>query len=90
MCWKRSNGTELKKISPRGTPAEGLPSELLYLGPDENITPTDINWVRPRPAPRAPRPVHCALRTSPQPPCTWPLQQRVGARACNPKAGLQP
>ena len=63
----------LKKLAPRGTPEEELPNELLYLGPDENITPTDINWVRPRrapraprPTPRAPRPVHCALRTLPR------------------------
>jgi len=50
----------LKKLAPRGTPEEELPNELLYLGPDENITPTDINWVRPRPAPRVPCTAHCA------------------------------
>ena len=83
----------LKKLAPRGTPEEELPNELLYLGPDENITPTDINWVRPRPAPRALRAAPRALRTahpSPQPPCTWPLQPRAGARACNPEVALQP
>ena len=46
----------LKKLAPRGTPEEELPNELLYLGPDENITPTDINWVSRGPVPRAPRP----------------------------------
>ena len=40
----------LKKLAPRGTPADDLSSELLYLGPDENITPTDINWVGYSPA----------------------------------------
>jgi len=33
-------------------PATTAPSELLYLGPDENITPTDINWVVERAAVR--------------------------------------
>ena len=42
----------LKKLAPRGTPEEELPNELLYLGPDENITPTDINWVVDRAARR--------------------------------------
>ena len=34
------------------TPAAKQPNELLYLGPDENITPTDINWVVERAAVR--------------------------------------
>jgi len=33
-------------------PPPPLPSELLYLGPDENITPTDINWIVERAARR--------------------------------------
>ena len=56
----------LKRIAPRTVAAEAeaedlvpdedlapqLPKELLYLGPDENITPTDINWVVDRAARR--------------------------------------
>jgi hypothetical protein len=92
------------KLAPRGTPEDELPNELLYLGPDENITPTDINWVRPHPAPRAPCPAHRAPRTAHRAPRTLPRSRPAPGRcspvhvpgpatlrrACNPKAGLQP
>jgi len=56
-CVKKFTNSLLDLICPRAAPDPvvsrgGCESELLYLGPDENITPHDIRWMAQRAADR--------------------------------------